>query len=67
MGCTNCGCSTSSHINIGGGSYHCKNCGRHCKWVFSSGKSYCYICEGRFKNNSEDNANYINELIRKIN
>ena len=46
MGCKNCGCSTNYHVAIGGGEYHCKNCGRHCLLVFLSGTSHCFICEG---------------------
>ena len=53
MGCTNCGCSQSSHFDIGGGSYHCKSCGRHCKWIFSGGSSYCYICDERERRERE--------------
>ena len=45
MGCTNCGCSQSDHFDIGGGAYHCKGCGRHCKLIFHGGSSSCYICE----------------------
>ena len=54
MGCTNCGCSQSSHFDIGGGAYHCKSCGRHCKWIFSGGSSYCYICDERERREREE-------------
>ena len=45
IGCTACGCSTSQHVPVGGGTNHCSNCGSHCTWLFSSGASYCYICK----------------------
>ena len=42
--CTNCGCHTINHIEIEGGSHHCKNCGRHCKWIWGIGADYCWVC-----------------------
>ena len=45
IGCTACGCSTSSHVSIGGGTNHCNNCKRHCTWLFASGTNYCNICK----------------------
>ena len=53
MGCTNCGCSQSDHFDIGGGEYHCKGCGRHCKWFFRGGSSSCYICERKERERKE--------------
>ena len=53
MGCTNCGCSQSSHFDIGGGSYHCNSCGRHCKLIFSGGSSYCYRDDERERRERE--------------
>ena len=45
VACTNCGCSTTQHAGIGEGTYHCRGCGRHCTWIFSSGARYCSICD----------------------
>ena len=56
MGCTNCGCSQSDHIDIGGGEYHCRGCGRHCKWIFRGGSSSCYICERKERERREEEA-----------
>ena len=53
MGCTNCGCSQSDHFDIGGGEYHCKGCGRHCKLIFRGGSSSCYICERKEREKKE--------------
>lgn len=49
IGCTACGCSTSQHVSIGGGTNHCYNCRRHCTWLFSSGANYCRICDKYLK------------------
>ena len=53
MGCTNCGCSQSDHFDIGGGAYHCKGCGRHCKLFFRGGSSSCYICKRKERERKE--------------
>ena len=44
IACTNCGCSTTNHVDIGEGTYHCKKCGRHCVWFWLSGARYCTVC-----------------------
>ncbi len=49
IGCTACGCSTTQHVSIGGGTNHCYNCRRHCTWLFSSGAYYCRICDKYLK------------------
>ena len=45
VACTNCGCSTTKHIDIGEGTYHCNYCKRHCVWLWSRGANYCPICD----------------------
>ena len=65
MGCTNCGCSQSDHFDIGGGAYHCKGCGRHCKLFFRGGSSSCYICKRKERERKERERKEREEKERK--